>query len=44
MEFDGNFDGLGENTEKDITFSVPMKKKIENKANIVINYKIKFID
>ena len=43
-EFDGNFDCLGENTEKYITFSVPIKKKIENKASIEINYKIKFID
>ena len=41
--FDGNFDCLGENTEKYITFSVPLKKKIENK-DIEINYKIKFID
>ena len=43
-EFDGNFDCLGENTEKYKTFSVPLKKKIENKASIEINYKIKFID
>ena len=42
-EFEGNFDCLGENTEKHITFSVPLKKKIENK-NIEITYKIKFID
>ena len=42
-EFDGNFDCLGENTEKYITFSVPIKKTIENKASIEINYKIKFI-
>ena len=39
----GNFECLGENTEKYITFSVPIKKKIDNK-NIDINYKIKFID
>ena len=38
-EFEGNFDCLG-NTEKYITFSVPLKKKIENKNT----YKIKFID
>ena len=43
-EFDVNFDCLVENTEKYITFSVPLKKKIENKATIEINYKIKFID
>ena len=42
-EFDGNFECLGENTEKYITFSVPLKKKIENK-NIEITYKITFID
>ena len=30
-EFDGNFECLGENTEKYITFSVPIKKKIEKK-------------
>ena len=42
-EFDGNFNCLGENTEKYITFSVPLKKKIENK-NLEITYKIKFID
>ena len=30
-EFEGNFDCLGENTEKYIAFSVPLKKKIENK-------------
>ena len=42
-EFDGNFECLGENTKKYITFSVPLKKKIENK-NIEITYKIKFID
>ena len=42
-EFKGNFDCLGENNEKYITFSVPLKKKIENK-NLEITYKIKFID
>ena len=42
-EFEGNFECLGENTEKYITFSAPIKKKIENK-NIEITYKIKFID
>ena len=42
-EFEGNFDCLGENTEKYITFSVPLKKKIENK-NLEITYKIKLID
>ena len=42
-EFESNFECLGENTEKYITFSVPIKKKIENK-DIEITYKIKFID
>ena len=42
-EFEGNFDYLGENTEKYTTFSVPLKKKIENK-NLEFTYKIKFID
>ena len=42
-EFDGNFECLGENTEKYIIFSAPIKKKIENK-DIEIAYKIKFID
>ena len=42
-EFDGNFECLGENTEKYITFFVPIKKKIDNK-NVDITYKIKFID
>ena len=42
-EFEGNFECLGENTAKYITFSVPIKKKIENK-DMVITYKIKFID
>ena len=39
-EFEGNFDCLGENTEKYITFSVPLKKKIQNN----FTYKIEFID
>ena len=42
-EFDGNFSCLSANTEKYITFSVPLKKKIENK-NLEITYKVKFID
>ena len=42
-EFEGNFECLGENPEKYITFSVPIKKRIDNK-NIDITYKIKFID
>ena len=42
-EFDENFECLGENTEKYIIFSAPIKKRIENK-DIEITYKIKFID
>ena len=42
-EFDGNLECLGQNTEKYITFSAPIRKKIENKG-IEITYKIKFID
>ena len=42
-EFEVNFECLGENSEKYITFSVPIKKRIENK-NMDITYKIKFID
>ena len=42
-EFEGNFECLGENTENYITFSVPIKKKIDNK-DLEITYEIKFID
>ena len=42
-EFKGNFECLSENTEKYITFSAQIKKKIENK-DLEITYKIKFID
>ena len=42
-EFECNFDCLGENTEKYVTFSVPLKTKTENK-NLEITYKIKLID
>ena len=42
-EFEGNFECLGENTEKYIIFSVPRKKKIENK-DLEITYKINFFD
>ena len=38
-----NFGCLGKNTEKYITFSVPIKKKIDNK-DLEITYKITFID
>ena len=41
-EFNGQFECLGENTEKYITFSVPIKK--ENEDGETVTYKIKFID
>ena len=40
-EFKGEFECLGENTEKYITFSVPLKK---GNGKITITYKLKFID
>ena len=49
-EFEGELECLGENTEKYITFSVPIKKEITKKDNsgndkiTKISYKIKFID
>ena len=41
-EFKGQCESLGENTEKYITFSVPIKKEHNNGKTIT--YKIKFID
>ena len=41
-EFEDQFECLGENTEKYITFSVPITK--ENDDDKTITYKIKFID
>ena len=47
-EFEGEFECLGEHTEKYITFSVPIKNKVKNKNGndkiTKISYKIKFID
>ena len=49
-EFEGEFECLGENTEKYITFSVPIKKEITKKDKngndkiVKISYKIKFSD
>ena len=49
-EFEGEFECLGENTEKYITFSVPIKKEITKKDKngndkiTKISYKINFID
>ena len=41
-EFKGNFDCLGENGEKQITLSVPIKKELDNDKAII--YKPKFTD
>ena len=41
-EFEGDFECLGENKEKYITFSVPIKKESNESDTIV--YRIKFID
>ena len=41
-EFKGEFEWLGENTEKYITFSVPIKTEHDNGKTIT--YKLKFID
>ena len=41
-EFKGNFECLGENTEKYITFLVPIKKDLDYDKAII--YKLKFID
>ena len=41
-EFEGQLECLGENTEKYITFSVPIKKELENDQ--IITYKIRLFD
>ena len=41
-EFEGDFECLGENKEKYITFSVPVKKESNEDSTII--YRIKFID
>ena len=41
-EFNGQFECLGENTEKLIAFSVPIKKELDNSKSM--KCKIKFID
>ena len=41
-EFDGQLECLGENTEKYITFSVPISKELDNGKTI--KYRLKFID
>ena len=42
VEFEEQFECLGENTEKYITFSVPIKKRLDDGKSMA--YKIKFID
>ena len=39
-EFKDNFDCLGENTEKYITFSVPIKKERDNDKAIICKIKL----
>ena len=41
-EFNGQLECIGENMEKYITFSVPIKKEVDN--NKTVMYKLKFID
>ena len=41
-EFEGQFESLGENTERYMTFSVPIRKELDNGKSITC--KIKFID
>ena len=41
-EFEGQFECLGENIEKYITFFIPIEKELDNGKTIT--YKIKFID
>ena len=41
-EFKGSFDCLGENTERYIAFSVPIKKEYDNGKTVI--YKLKFVD
>ena len=41
-EFDGQLNCLGKNTEKYTTFSVPIRKELDNDKTIT--YKLKFID
>ena len=41
-EFEGDFECLGENKEKYITFSVPIKKESNEDSTII--YRIKFVD
>ena len=43
-EFKGNFDCLGENPEKYITFSVPVYKENDNDNDKTIIYRLKPVD
>ena len=46
IEFKGELNCIGDNTEKYITFSVPIKKEVinNNGDKKIITYKLKFID
>ena len=45
VEFRGeDFECLGENAEKYISFSVPIKKECNNDSGETTTYKVKFID
>ena len=44
MKFKGEFECLGENTEKYITFSVPLKKENDNDNSKKNIFKLRFID
>ena len=46
IEFKGELNCIGDNIEKNITFSVPMKKEVinNNGDKKIITYKLKFID
>ena len=46
IEFKGELNCIGDNMEKYITFSVPIKKEVinNNGDNKAITYKLKFID
>ena len=49
-EFEGQFECLGENTEKYKTFSIPIKEEVTdidkecNESVVTISYSIKFVD
>ena len=49
-EFEGQFECLGENTEKYKTFSVPIEKEVTNidkdgnESVFTVSYRVKFID